>query len=360
MTEKQINSMNFNPGGLVDIPDYRDLKWSDIGAAVSPFDWSSGYDIRKVLRDRLQDQTFSLPVKDQNGSGSCGGQAAATYDAVLEAIATRTHEERSAKYIIAQTFVLDGNGAMLGSRMRDNAEIVIKQGVAREAVLPSYSNGKPPTDSFMNKPQDITEVARADAKASRAKSYASVNTDIDSFAQAISSNYGIISHIGGENNGTWFSKTPQAPTTRRWSHFMYWGAPQLINGKKGIWGLQSWGKDVGENGWQWFSESFFKTGFVYAGQTMVFDDTVAIPTRYTFTRDLRVNSTGVDVKFLQRFLNTHGSPVATSGVASLGNETSFFGELTKIALAKFQKDNGVSPATGYFGPLTRAKVNQMQ
>jgi hypothetical protein len=81
--------------------------------------------------------------------------------------------------------------------------------------------------------------------------------------------------------------------------------------------------------------------------------------KYMFSRDLYFNVTGLDVKELQRFLNSHGFVVAASGAGSLGNETENFGSLTKQALVKFQLKNGITPAVGYFGPITRGIVNSL-
>ena len=78
-------------------------------------------------------------------------------------------------------------------------------------------------------------------------------------------------------------------------------------------------------------------------------------TSATFTRDLKLGDTGSDVLALQVWLNGHGYPLDSSGPGSPGNETDFFGTLTYNALVKFQAGNGV-PATGYFGPLTRAAI----
>ncbi len=75
-----------------------------------------------------------------------------------------------------------------------------------------------------------------------------------------------------------------------------------------------------------------------------------------FSRDLTLGSTGSDVLALQQILNANGAPVAASGVGSAGSETDFFGSLTQGALAKWQAANGVSPAVGYFGPITRAAL----
>ncbi len=73
-------------------------------------------------------------------------------------------------------------------------------------------------------------------------------------------------------------------------------------------------------------------------------------------RDLELGMTGEDVRVLQKLLNTLGFLVAESGPGSPGNETTSFGPLTRDALAKFQAANGISPASGYFGPITRAFI----
>lgn len=75
-----------------------------------------------------------------------------------------------------------------------------------------------------------------------------------------------------------------------------------------------------------------------------------------FTRDLTLGSTGSDVQSLQVILNANGAQVAASGAGSPGNESTFFGSLTQGALAKWQAAHGVSPAAGYFGPITRAAL----
>lgn len=76
----------------------------------------------------------------------------------------------------------------------------------------------------------------------------------------------------------------------------------------------------------------------------------------SFKRDITVGVKGDDVKALQVWLNTHGYVIAGSGPGSLGKETTTFGGLTRAALIKFQKANGITPASGYFGPKTRRAV----
>jgi chitobiase/beta-hexosaminidase-like protein/putative peptidoglycan binding protein len=78
-----------------------------------------------------------------------------------------------------------------------------------------------------------------------------------------------------------------------------------------------------------------------------------------FTRSLSVGMSGVDVQALQAWLNAHGFLVAATGPGSVGNETTMFGSLTRAAVAKFQAAHSISPAVGFFGPITRGVVSGM-
>jgi peptidoglycan hydrolase-like protein with peptidoglycan-binding domain len=82
-------------------------------------------------------------------------------------------------------------------------------------------------------------------------------------------------------------------------------------------------------------------------------------TSTTFIRDLDTGIQGDDVKSLQKFLNSKGYTVSTTGPGSIGNETDYFGMKTREALIQFQKQNNITPAIGYFGPLTRAVISKL-
>ena len=75
---------------------------------------------------------------------------------------------------------------------------------------------------------------------------------------------------------------------------------------------------------------------------------------YTFTQNLTIGSTGADVTALQQILVSKGHLVMPTGVS-----TGYFGSLTKAAVIKLQTAEGISPAAGYVGPITRAKLNSM-
>jgi peptidoglycan hydrolase-like protein with peptidoglycan-binding domain len=84
----------------------------------------------------------------------------------------------------------------------------------------------------------------------------------------------------------------------------------------------------------------------------------ASSTPYQFTLNRQMWDEGPDILSLQQFLNTHGFPLVSTGWGSPGNETDTFGLHTYAALVKFQEANNL-PATGYFGPLTRAAFELM-
>lgn len=71
-----------------------------------------------------------------------------------------------------------------------------------------------------------------------------------------------------------------------------------------------------------------------------------------FTMDLTMGKTGAEVTALQNFLIGKGHAIAAGA-------TGLFGAQTKAALVAFQSANGITPAAGYFGPVTRAKVSAM-
>ncbi|HUD04112.1 MAG TPA: peptidoglycan-binding protein [Candidatus Paceibacterota bacterium] len=70
---------------------------------------------------------------------------------------------------------------------------------------------------------------------------------------------------------------------------------------------------------------------------------------YNYTRSLTVGSTGADVTALQNTL------IANGDLAS-GLNTGYFGALTQAGVAKWQASVGITPAVGYFGPISIAKL----
>ena len=88
---------------------------------------------------------------------------------------------------------------------------------------------------------------------------------------------------------------------------------------------------------------------------------------FQFTYTLKIGVSDSSVRELQKFLNTHGFIVATSGDGSPGHESNTFGQKTARALKNFQEahaadiliPSGLKSGTGSFGPATMKFVNAM-
>lgn len=66
-------------------------------------------------------------------------------------------------------------------------------------------------------------------------------------------------------------------------------------------------------------------------------------------RDLQLGSVGPDVVALQ-------SRLIADGYLKIGTPTDQFGPLTQAALISYQQAKGITPASGYYGPVTRASM----
>ena len=321
----------------------------------TPFDWSKGYDVEAELALLLKDPNFKLPINNQGISSSCGGQALEKYCEVLSAIATGQFSRKSAKYPYAQIFQPGG-----GSTGGDLMNLFNSQGISTEDLCPSYQNGNPPTEVFMESVNDITLQARANAATDVSSGYTFIiNFDIDTLAQAARDNHGFIGGILGQNNGTWLTQFPIAPTAPigsplLWGHWIFVGKAFMLNGIKYLVILNSWGDQIGVGGWQYISEDYINSGYFELGMTALMG-----VQKYVFNNDIYQGMTNADVFFLQKNLNKNPlTQIAATGPGSPGNETYYFGSLTKAAVIKYQKMNNITPSVGFVGPITRTLLNK--
>lgn len=381
--KKLLQKRSFNPGGLIDRPDNRDLDYSEVAASLPPFDWKQGYDVEREIGNAIGSQEFRIPSKHQGPSYSCGGQAFSYYAASKTALIRRTiYAQQSAKYLYSQAYAPGG-----GSAGRDLCNILIKQGVCREDLLPSYEDGNLPSEDFMRRSQDITASMRQDAKDEGAIAYANVPLSIDVIAQAIAANGGIVLGVAGANNGTWLSSAPMLPEDAdpyHWRHWMYFGKALLVDGHKTLEAKNSWGDECGDRGWQMFGEEWFthtmkKFGAAIWSSWVVAYNPISEPPKalvaaHGFDRDLefipllngqiadpaRHESQKADVIMLQNALKLDG--VFHNGIPSTG----YYGEITRQAVLKFQLKYSVSTPAELeavrglrVGPKTRSTLNKI-
>ena len=74
------------------------------------------------------------------------------------------------------------------------------------------------------------------------------------------------------------------------------------------------------------------------------------------SKNLAQGGRGDDIKTLQQFLISQGKGSAAQALSKIG-ATTYFGALTRAALAEFQANVGINPALGNFGSITRAYLS---
>lgn len=350
--QNPIDVLSVHPGGAHPRrDDPRDYPFTplEVAEAGAPFEWQVGNGPDPELVELLA-------IKNQGLSGSCGGQAFSYYGQRLRAMYANDFRSRSAKYLYSQVYVPGG-----GSADRDLANIAIKQGFGLETDTPSMQGIFAPSEAFMERPQDITALARIGAARDQASfAYAFPTINLESIAQAASACFGVVIGLHGTNNGTWLSVEPGSPKAGDdlWSHYIYAAEPQVYNGKKGIWCAQSWGTGAGLNGWQFIDEAYFASGAIWAAIVLIYNAAPVQPPQHSFTTDLKLGQTGDDVYALQEYLAYDGDLTV--------KPTGYYGQITAQAVLRLQLKYGVASAASLeelgghiVGPATRAKLNSL-
>ena len=330
---------------------------NEIATDSAPFDYNLGYDITKVIAATIP--TFQdFLTKNQGSAGSCGGEATSYKEEVVYALNNKIYEPKSSRYIYSQCFV-----APSGSSDAGLIGIITNRGTPDTSAFSDYpSDGSLPTESFMQNSTDITETVSENASACILGQPVYVNLDIDSIAQAVRDAGGIIIGIYGQNNGTWLSEFPQAPTTTvgAWAHWLFLGKVVTVNGKVYLGVKNSWGSEVGDNGWQYLGVEYLP----YIWRAFTFVNT-GISKEFTHTFDTtqtyKVGANNPEIIALQEALKIDGEfPV---------NQvcTGYFGKITQQAVINFQKKYasdilaplGLAKGTGVVASHTLAQLNNL-
>ena len=84
---------------------------------------------------------------------------------------------------------------------------------------------------------------------------------------------------------------------------------------------------------------------------------IAPPPIKTIKTDYRLGSSGREVKIIQQFLISLNIGPAAKALSKV-EASSYFGDLTRAALAEFQAKVGIKPASGNFAAITRSYIDK--
>ena len=235
------------------------------------FDWSKGFDVRDTIG--------SITIKNQGSNSSCGGQSGSYFLEIQRRLQAVKEGALSAKSIYAPIAYTGGGTTLIALQGQ-----IKGAGANLETVVPSqYPDGTPFSESYESSKSWRTPALTMDALTRAGYIPHDIGTNIDDVAAHIQ-NYGAaIIEISGQNGHepNWLSSTPCPPVPDNgqeiWNHFLCLVGAKLINGQKYATALESMGTSVGENGIQYISEAYFKSGFVREAFTFVWDGSIPVP-----------------------------------------------------------------------------------
>ena len=344
--------MKRGTGVVRDDPDMRDVALAAIQSKVSTPDTYFG-----PLHDILR----KLDVLDQYWQPMCVPHA--FVGLFMGYIYRKTGQtvKLSARYLSKLVKMFDGMPEVKGTYPRVGALMITKFGCCTEELLKNETTlSEEKYHEF-----ELTDEMVDNAVKHKAPGFAYVNRDIESVKNGIYQNGAVAgTTIVGNWNDLPLKKTPPIG-----AHYTIWTAYEKIGYDYKIYIKNSWGK-----GWlAWI------LGWVFPGHGYFmwndYKDSVAeiialadIPDDYLkivksmpykFTKHLSKGMTDMQVRELQKMLNqSPDTAVAIEGAGSPGQETLYFGAATQAALVKWQQKKGISPQSGYFGPLSLAKANE--
>lgn len=326
--------------------DKRNIIYSEMLAGAEALDWERGFDLSELI---------PLKVEHQGSSSSCVGQAWSKYAEVLEYMENKQFKDLSARFIYSRIYEPQG-----GAYIYKGAKVLNEIGVASENTVSSYENGNPPSEDFM-RVLDNSEAVLNEAKIYRAKFHAYVDFNIDSFALAIKQQHGLVTGFRGSYEGvaTPFIRPPLS-NEQQWGHAVYCVGAKLIEGKKYIKFINSWGEKWGDKGMGYLGEDYFASGMLFNAITLVDLPDDWFKESFEFKRDLKYGQRHPDIVQLQKALKNEG--LFPKDIP----ETGYYGEITRKAVLEFWKKYQI--ASWYeitflqgrvVGPKTRAKLNEL-
>jgi hypothetical protein len=320
-------------GALTDTPDERDYQSREIGC-YAPVEWIEKKEFRQ------------FPNKDQDGSLSCVAQAISKILGIENYLEEGRYLNLSARDIYVRR-TNDGGGMYF----REAMQIGKENGATLEALIPSESM----SEAQMNNIEDRTPYTEVVGRLGRGGNYVSVPVNsIDEIASIIATGKSVLLGFRFDYD-EWDLEVPviKAGSKLSCGHGVAGVDWTLRKGVKAIVIDESWGfKNIKQ---RIITEDWFTSGRCVA--CWYFEDLSNINSlfeindKYIFNNDLSFGMQNDEVKELHKVL-------IALGLLKIKEPTGYFGSLTLQAVKDYQTLKGITPVSGYVGPLTRAELNK--
>lgn len=340
---KQKPKFNLEDLGLIRDPRSNEEKAMDYMAeeivfSFPPIEW----------KEKLEEDWTKFPIFHQDGSSSCVAQAVAKALGIENFIEEGKFVHYSARDIYTRRLNFPNKGMFF----QNGLEIGYKTGATFEQLMPSQKM----SEDLMNGSEDRTPLTEMAGSIGKGGNYVVLPTDIDAIASIVEHQKKgvVIGLIFGPDE--WNRNVPQIlGDIKNYGHGICATNAILYEGKKALVIEDSWGELVGINGRRIITQDWFDAKrIVYAGYyEFLKNKGLSYKPKHFFKNDLyygmRNHPEVVKLQEILAYLKFF-----PSGVNFTGN----FFSITLKAVKLYQEANEIIPARGYFGPITRASLNE--
>lgn len=290
---------------------------------------------------------WAQPVEYQGQQPACGAHAGAGLNGILEG------KRFSPRYTWANIKTFDGNALEVGTDIRSIFKSLKNKGTSEFSLLGNDVN----MSLTAYAAPKLTQAMHDSAAKNRATGYGFADDfTFDGLKQYIA-DHGAMVLLFRLGNEFWTDKNGKVSWAEK--DILPLRPPKVITSghfviahsydEKYIYFLNSFSADWGRKGHGYFGADY-----------MPFINDAGAVIGLAFDKDLYLGIDDPQVKELQKFLNKDPrTRLAVSGVGSPGQETTYFGPLTRSAVMRFQTMYSIKPVAGYCGPLTRAVINAL-
>lgn len=240
LTEETTSIESFGKGAVITPEEISKDQYVLAMSAPAVIDWSIPFRVPAALVQR-----------DQDGSSSCTGQAAAYYTQALNQIEHGVSELYSARHIYSQVALGYGQGAYIFKAM----SIPLTQGAASLNSVPEGDS----SEAIMIDKSDNSK-AVLEAKTDKYALISREGQSIDFMANIIKDYHGFVTGFNGWNGMFSPDGTVIDWSKSDWGHAVYCIGYEMHNGQKCLVFINSWGSQWGSGGIGYFPEAFVTSG----------------------------------------------------------------------------------------------------